>query len=139
MYSVTDSYKRTGITLVIPNGIKDWNQVLSELFQSQVVDRDSVLFDPPGLYHVGQPECPEGNCYLHHIEMGETPCTLKIACDLREEFRGAQDEEARKIVRTEKNKSKFRSPLDEELQQQWRFERRRKQDDANPMEDFEPI
>jgi hypothetical protein len=71
--------------------------------------------------------------------MGETPCTLKIACDLREEFRDAQDAEARKIVRTQKNKSKSQSPLDEELQQQWRFERKRKQGDSNPIEYFEPI
>jgi hypothetical protein len=61
--------------------------VLSELYQSQVVDNNPVLFDPPGLYHVGQPECPEGNCYQHHLEMGEIPCTSKIVCDLREEFR----------------------------------------------------
>jgi hypothetical protein len=64
LYSVTDSYRRLGIE-----------------------PKPTGLFDMPGVYHVGQPEYPEGNCYEHHIKMGETPCTPRIVCDLREEFR----------------------------------------------------
>jgi|SRR5215204_1348213 len=48
---------------------------------------NQVLFDPPGLFHVGQPERPEGNCYQHHLKMNETPCTLPKEVERNEEMR----------------------------------------------------
>jgi hypothetical protein len=113
---------------------KDWNLEISELWQYEVVEQNPKLFEPPGLVHVGQDR--DGNCYKYHLRMNETPCTPRKTCQLRDEFRDAQDAEARKIIRLEK-KNKSKSPLEEELQQQRKFERRRRQDDNwNPLEDY---
>jgi hypothetical protein len=111
--------------------IKDWNQEQQELWQYEVVENNPELFDPPGLVHVGQGfkghnSGEKGNCYKHHPRMKERSCTPLLTSTLRDKFRDAQDAAVRKTVRVER---KAQSLLEEELQQQRKFERKRRQDD----------
>jgi|SRR5829696_8962462 len=115
---------------------KDWSQELTEHWQEKEVENNPELFDPHGIVHVSNDR--EGNCYKYHKRIGETPCTPLKTCRLRDEFRKAQDAESRKIVRVEKkSQSKSKSPLEEELKRQRKFERRHSQDNEwNPLEDW---
>lgn len=129
------------------NNLEDgWVKELVELWQYNVVENKSELFDPPGLVHVcqgsrGYDGSVKGNCYKYHLEIGETPCTPHETCKLRDGFREAQDVEARKINRSEKKnttKKQCQSLLDQELQQQRKYQQRRQQaDNWNPLEDLE--
>ena len=54
----------------------------------------------PGIVHVSQDR--DGNCQKYHEKMGERPCTPRKVCQLRDEFREAQDKEASRLERIKK-------------------------------------
>jgi hypothetical protein len=69
------------------------------------------LFDPPGLFHVGQKELPNGNCYEHHLRMNETPCTPPKEVELNEKMREQKWKEVckqRKEIKKSTKKEKWR-------------------------------
>jgi hypothetical protein len=81
--------------------------------------RITELFDPPGLFHVGQREWPQGNCYEHHIRLGETPCTSLEQCESNNEVRAERHRLNNSIRRrprfTEKQKKELERWKKEQL------------------------
>jgi hypothetical protein len=72
---------------------------------------NQILFDLPGIFHVGQPEWPEGNCYQHHIKIGERPCTSLKEVEQNERIReqkwkeiGKQRKEIKKLTKKEQDR-----------------------------------
>src|SRR5215208_3296600 len=88
--------------------------------------RNLELFDPPGLFHVGQPERPEGNCYQHHLKLNEIPCTPPEEVERNEEMREQKWKEIcnqRKLTKITKKDQQHKDRWDREQEnfEKWRM------------------
>jgi hypothetical protein len=78
---------------------------------------NQALFDPSGLFHVGQSERPEGNCYQYHLSINETPCTPDKIVQQNEKMREQKWKEnckERKLSKITKKEQEHKDRWDRE-------------------------
>jgi hypothetical protein len=78
---------------------------------------NQALIEPAGIFHVGQPEWPEGNCYQHHLKMNETPCTPPEEVERNEEMRKEKWKEICKQRKLTKKEQEHKDRWDREREQ----------------------
>ena len=106
---------RTGTGIII----EDWNALIQRYWQQDVFDSNPKLFDPPGLIHVGHDrDRPGGNCYEHHIQMNEVPCTSWNQCSRNNNTRAQETKLSNKNLHRNVRRRKGYQPKQEQEQEQ---------------------
>jgi hypothetical protein len=85
--------------------------------QQQQQEQQTILEDEnEEVYHVGSRELPCGNCFRHHIRLGERPCTPLEECNKNDELRASQHRTAHNIKKLTKSQQKLQERKERERQ-----------------------